>query len=276
MARIRTIKPEFYQDEDLASLSEPAFILAAGLLNHADDEGYFKAHPGLIKAAVFPLREPSVSIHGMLVELSNIGYIRLFEGSDGKNYGQINGFTKHQKINRPTDSKIKDIATEKPSSLITHGILSEDSLAERNREQGTGKGKEERNTSNHGAITEDSVRETNTTASSCDDGFREFWNAYPKKVERKKSLEIWKRKKLSSMTLQIVSDLETRITQDHKWREGFIPNPTTYLNGDRWEDEITTKANGNGTSNQSGRESATERAAWQAAHDEEIIKRGLG
>lgn len=268
MARIRTIKPEFYQDEDLASLSEPAFILAAGLLNHADDEGYFKAHPGLIKAAVFPLREPSVSIHGMLVELSNIGYIRLFEGSDGKNYGQINGFTKHQKINRPTASKIKDIATEKPSSLITHGILSEDSLAERNREQGTGKGKEKRNTSNSPEIAK--------TATSSDAGFYEFWNAYPKKVERKKSLEIWKRKKLSSMTLQIVSDLETRITQDHKWREGFIPNPTTYLNGDRWEDEITTKENGNGTSNQSGRESATDRAAWQAAHDEEIIKRGLG
>ena len=51
MARIRTIKPEFWQDEDLATLSEPALILAAGLLNHADDEGYFRAHPGLIKAA---------------------------------------------------------------------------------------------------------------------------------------------------------------------------------------------------------------------------------
>lgn len=134
MARIRTIKPEFYQDEDLATVSEPAFILAAGLLNHADDEGYFKAHPGLIKAAVFPLREPSVNIHGMLTELSNVGYIRLFEGSDGKQYGRITNFTKHQKVNRPSPSKIKPLQRFTENSVNPHGGLTP------GKEQGTGKG----------------------------------------------------------------------------------------------------------------------------------------
>ena len=62
MARIRTIKPEFWTDEDMAELSEPACLLAIGLLNYADDEGYFNANPKLIKAAVFPIREPSVPI----------------------------------------------------------------------------------------------------------------------------------------------------------------------------------------------------------------------
>ena len=109
MPRIRTVKPEFYQDEDLASVSETAFILALGLLNQADDEGYFKANPLLIKSQVFPLREPSVSIHGALSELSEIGYLELFEGSDGKNYGLIKGFTKHQTINRANPSKIKGL-----------------------------------------------------------------------------------------------------------------------------------------------------------------------
>ncbi|SWD82810.1 primosomal protein I [Klebsiella pneumoniae] len=60
MARIRTIKPEFWTDEDMAEVSEPACLLAIGLLNYADDEGYFNANPKLIKAAVFPIREPSV------------------------------------------------------------------------------------------------------------------------------------------------------------------------------------------------------------------------
>ncbi len=40
MARIRTIKPTFWTDEDMADISEAACLLAIGLLNYADDEGY--------------------------------------------------------------------------------------------------------------------------------------------------------------------------------------------------------------------------------------------
>ena len=38
MARIRTIKPEFWRDEDLSGLPAETALLAIGLLNHADDE----------------------------------------------------------------------------------------------------------------------------------------------------------------------------------------------------------------------------------------------
>jgi len=130
--RIRTVKPELWQDEDLAEVSEPTLILAIGLLNHADDEGYFRANPALIKAAIFPLREPSVSIHGMLTELSNIDYVRLFEGANGKQYGQICGFMRHQKINRPSPSKIKPLDDGTELSVNDHGELTH------GREQGTG------------------------------------------------------------------------------------------------------------------------------------------
>ena len=81
MARIRTIKPEFWTDEDMAELSEPACLLAIGLLNYADDEGYFNANPKLIKAAVFPIREPSVPIPVLIQELSNCGYLSMFSTS---------------------------------------------------------------------------------------------------------------------------------------------------------------------------------------------------
>lgn len=138
MARIRTIKPDFWQDEDLAGVSEPALILAAGLLNHADDEGYFKANPGLIKAAVFPLREPSVSIHEILKELSNIGYLKLYNGIDGKKYGCIASFTKHQRINRPSNSKIKELIDFNDDSVSPHESLTpgKEQGREGNREQG--------------------------------------------------------------------------------------------------------------------------------------------
>lgn len=109
MARIRTIKPTFWTDEDMAEISEAACLLAIGLLNYADDEGYFNANPKLIKAAVFPIRETSGSIPVLLQELSNCGYISLFSAQDGKRYGLINNFTKHQVVNKKTPSKIKEL-----------------------------------------------------------------------------------------------------------------------------------------------------------------------
>lgn len=109
MARIRTIKPTFWTDEDMAEVSEAACLLAIGLLNYADDEGYFNANPKLIKATIFPIREPSGSIPVLLQELSDCGYIRLFSAQNGKRFGLVKNFTKHQVINKKTISKIKEM-----------------------------------------------------------------------------------------------------------------------------------------------------------------------
>jgi hypothetical protein len=150
MARIRTVKPEFWQDEDLAALNPFTQLMAIGLLNHADDYGYFKAHKALVRAAVFPFSEPSLNIHGMLIELSSIDYISLFEGSDGKPYGFINGFSKHQKVNRPTPSKIEPLRQFNEGSVSTHGGLTAGTgNREQGKEQGTGSVREpELNTNN--------------------------------------------------------------------------------------------------------------------------------
>lgn len=107
MARIRTIKPGFFANEGLSEVSEPAQILAGGLLCYADDEGYFNAHPGLIKAAVFPLRQPSKPIPELLAELAKIGYVRFGTAEDGKRYGFVVNFAEHQKVSHLTRSKIK-------------------------------------------------------------------------------------------------------------------------------------------------------------------------
>lgn len=111
MARIRTIKPEFWTDEDLSEVSEAACLLAIGLLNYADDEGFFNANPKLIKAAIFPIREQSGSIPVLLRELSSVRYITLFSGPDSKIYGLVNNFSKHQVINKAKRSVIKDLCT---------------------------------------------------------------------------------------------------------------------------------------------------------------------
>lgn len=68
--------------------------------------------------------------------------------------------------------------------------------------------------------------------------FEEFWKAYPKKRKKKTAREIWMRKKPELSVL--LPDVTFRITQDRRWVEGFIPDPTTYLNQERWTDEVET------------------------------------
>lgn len=136
MARIRTIKPEFWTDEDMAEVSEAACLLAIGLLNYADDEGYFNANPKLIKAAVFPIREPSVSIPVMLRELSNHGYLSMFYTSDNRQFGLIKNFAKHQVVNKPRPSKIKEM------ELLPYDYGSTTGSLPLGMDQGSGNGKD--------------------------------------------------------------------------------------------------------------------------------------
>ena len=74
------------------------------------------------------------------------------------------------------------------------------------------------------------------------EGFEAFWKVYPKKRKKKAASEIWVRKKLSSKTDRLVKDVINRNQCDERWLSGFIPDPTTYLNQERWEDELCDTA----------------------------------
>lgn len=141
MARIRTIKPEFWLDEDLSSLPPETHLLAAALLNYADDEGYFNANPKLVQAACCPLREDSTNVRRSLDELSRIGYLRLGHGKDGKEYGHIVNFLVHQKVDRGKPSKIKLICTFDEDSTNNRRKLDEPSSLDldQGRDQGNKK-----------------------------------------------------------------------------------------------------------------------------------------
>jgi hypothetical protein len=72
-----------------------------------------------------------------------------------------------------------------------------------------------------------------------DTGFDRFWSVYPKKRKKKLALDIWKRKKLHSMADGLIDDVTLRVANDERWLSGYIPDPTTYLNQERWTDELT-------------------------------------
>lgn len=68
--------------------------------------------------------------------------------------------------------------------------------------------------------------------------FVEWWDAYAKKADRKKCLAVWKRRNLDSKADMLIADAFNRHANDAKWIAGYQSNPLTYLNGDKWEDEL--------------------------------------
>lgn len=70
--------------------------------------------------------------------------------------------------------------------------------------------------------------------------FENFWSLYPRKVEKKKAEDKWN-KLDEEIQMVILSDLPKRTVEDRQWLAGYIPHPTTYLNGERWNDEIATE-----------------------------------
>lgn len=117
MARIRSIKPDFTQNENLSALPPETHLLALGLICYADDEGFFNANPKLIQAAIFPVRELLGNVPEMLRSLSGVGYLEFFDGTDGKHYGRVVKFLEHQKVSHAAVSKIKPLRNI-PESLL--------------------------------------------------------------------------------------------------------------------------------------------------------------
>jgi hypothetical protein len=157
VARIRTIKPEFFTSLTIADLTPEQRLTFIGLWTHVDDEGRCVDDARLIKAAVWPLDDrTSADIEADLQALSESSLITRYI-LNRKRYMAVTGWSEHQRINRPTPSKLphpelgESVAPEPATcgdepSPSTHTQLTEDSPPERNREQGkeqgTGKGKE--------------------------------------------------------------------------------------------------------------------------------------
>lgn len=109
MARIRTIKPDFWTDEKLTECSMSARLLFIGMFNFADDNGNLPASAKKLKMQIFPA--DSLDCQPLLNELIAHGVIMEYSVS-GDKYLNICGFKKHQVINRPSSTSIPEPSNE--------------------------------------------------------------------------------------------------------------------------------------------------------------------
>lgn len=86
---------------------------------------------------------------------------------------------------------------------------------------------------------EEPMKKKVLSASQTTKTFEEFYDAYPKKEKRKQSLAIWKSKRLGEKLPRILDFVEKAKKTD-RWKGGFIKQPTAFLNGECWDDDLSS------------------------------------
>lgn len=119
MARIRTIKPEFFTSEDIVALSPLARLLYIACWCEADRSGRFEWKPGTLKLRYFP--GDACDIDTLATELLDRQLVRVYE-ADGRFFAEIPSFTRHQIINnRESASTIPPRVDDASTSGRQHG-----------------------------------------------------------------------------------------------------------------------------------------------------------
>ena len=99
MARIRTIKPQFFTSETLGRVSRDARLLFASLWTQADKEGRLRWVPRLVLGSTFPYDDDLAlaDLERMAAELESIGSLERWR-EDGRAYAAVVNFSLHQRV----------------------------------------------------------------------------------------------------------------------------------------------------------------------------------
>jgi len=213
VARIRTIKPEFPHSESMGRVSRESRLCFILLWTIADDSGRLRGNSRMLASLLYPYDDDAKNkIDGWLTQLAGEGCIDRYE-VDGTSYIQVAKWADHQKIDKPSQSRLP-------------------SFDEASR--GFAKGSED-STTDLGPRTMDLVPST-------EDEFDAFWQTYPKKVGKPAAAKAFRSAKINGHLPNVLADIAAK-TQSPGWQKSggeFIPNPATYLNQRRWEDETAS------------------------------------
>ncbi len=133
MPRIRSIKPDFFLDDEIAALPALARLLYIGLWTQADRAGRLKDKPVRIKAAVLPYDECDVD--ALLDSLQEAGLIVRYAVHEDYCIA-IRNFDKHQVFNNERASQLPAPPAE---TLSTGEHYSSDTVALHQGKEGKGK-----------------------------------------------------------------------------------------------------------------------------------------
>ncbi|MFW2056294.1 hypothetical protein [Acinetobacter haemolyticus] len=280
--RSRNIKSDFFSNEQLVELPFEARLLFIGLWMVADREGRLESRPKKIKMDIFPADD--VNVKQLLVDLENSGFITSYN-CYGTDIIQVTNFVKHQSPHgTEKDSVLPDAngvytcyernqknnyVVGKPFYLNRDDWLKFTGMGEKlfNKKQVVSlsqvikqdvNGYRTNNTLSDNALNPDSLNpeSLNNTCPSDDEqkqgqevlqrDFEKFWNAYPKKQQKKPAFDKFKKINFKKYPLEIILSALEKQKGSSQWQKEngqFIPMATTWIYQERWNDQIELPQN---------------------------------
>ena len=125
MARIRTIKPEFFTSEQIVECSTNARLQFLGVLCFSDDGGRHPASAKRLKMEVWPGDPCTIKdVEKWQTELIHAGLIVEYTDAQGLMLWCVTGWQRHQRVDKPT---IKFRGPFDDGSTIVRGALATES-----------------------------------------------------------------------------------------------------------------------------------------------------
>lgn len=226
----RIIKESICTSDKINSLSDFEFRLWVGLITQADDMGRGDARPAVIKGRVFPLRERvsvkdiDTAVHGLAAK----GCVSLYTVG-GKPYFWFPTWGNHQRVR---NCKIKypgpEDADSSPQSAASCG--------ESRRTAADCGELRPKSESNPNTNPNPNPNPNPTRAGGA--AFDAFWSAYPKKTGKGAAKKAFEKVNVDLGTLLAAVERQKMSDQWRRENGRYIPNPSTWLNQERWEDEL--------------------------------------
>ena len=227
----RILKESICTSDSIDSLSWFEEVLFYRLIVNCDDYGRFDGRVSVIKNRLFPLKEniTAQSVKKSIDKLATVGLVALYV-FEGKPFLQLPTWEHHQ-IVRAKKSKYPPV----PNDLNTFAcncnqMQTNVSVIQSNPIQSEYKSEYKSEPEHNAPARVDLHAER----------FARFWSAYPKKVGKGAAEKAFQKIKPSESLLQKMLDaiaIQRTTDQWTKDKGRFIPNPSTWLNQSRWEDE---------------------------------------
>jgi len=228
MPRIRTIKPEFPQSETIGRLTREARLLFLQLFTLVDDAGRARAAPRMLASLLYPYDDDAAErIDGWLDELAHRGLVACY-AAGGARYLAITHWREHQKIDRPTPSRLPAPPGEEDASAGegSRGLATESD--------------------------QDPESESDSALAGADAqerAFDEFWQAYPRRAganprapARRRFLDLVAAGVDPAQLISAARRLAAEHAANGTSGTRFVPQAITYLAQARFADEAAPES----------------------------------
>jgi hypothetical protein len=213
----RIVREGIITSEAVNALGWAEEVFYRRLHSVVDDFGRYYATPTLLRAACYPLQVDKVGnqdIAKWLTACVRAGLVRAYT-LDGKDYLEVVKFgqhvrAKHSKFPPPSDTCSADVLHLRSTRSASAPVV------EDGDEDGASR-------------------------------FARFWEAYPRKVAKQDALKAFLKLKPSEEDLGLLLKAVSAAKETDQWRKDagrFIPHASTWLNGRRFEDDVTAPAAG--------------------------------